>query len=279
MFKYENPSRSTNKKSPTKKQLAVLAKGRAIRMRNIRNRNKMKTQKGGAFCPEGTIPFNNGLHCCHNNTDMNDAPLDTERRASTSCKDNKYVSCKNDVDETIPNEICYRFISDVEKNHNGYANRHYKSTIDRLLISHIGQELTPEERAYFENVKVHYGNKIAMITLLDIDDWKKVEAGQQQPRVIQDNISGEMVSITGPPHPVPESPTVREQFGPMPEWAYVRDTAVPVGEPVEQPVDQSVISLDQDRETEHRSTAPVGLGDVSSKVVNDDSSSSSEDDE
>ena len=218
---------SRNKRSPTKKQLAALAKGRAVRMRNIRNNKKTKIQRGGAFCPEGTRPFNNRLYCCRQDTDMDDAPI---HDFSRTCKNNDYFKCENEVDNTIPNEICYKYLSDREKTLDSSVNRRHKNTLQRLLVSHKGTDLTREERAYFENVRFHYGTEAAMITLLDIDDWKKVTAGEQEPRFIRDHISETDVSFTGPPPPVPESPSVLAKFGRMPNWAYVQSTAVPVAE-------------------------------------------------
>ena len=46
---------SRKKRSPTKKQLAALAKGRAVRMRNIRKNKKTKIQRGGGMCASRAV--------------------------------------------------------------------------------------------------------------------------------------------------------------------------------------------------------------------------------
>lgn len=149
MFKVRDQSVAIRKKSPSKKQLAALAKGREIRSRNIKRGKRF----GGALCPEGTQPFNDGLHCCRHDTDHLGDPI---YKGSTGCKDNNYVKCENELDNTIPNEICYSRLSDRDQRHQGGAHSPYKETLWRLLVSYRGQDLSKSERAYIENVRVHY---------------------------------------------------------------------------------------------------------------------------
>ena len=269
---------SRKKRSPTKKQLAALAKGRAVRMRNIRKNKKTKIQRGGAFCPEGTRPFNNRLHCCRQDTDMVVAPINDFSR---TCKNNDYFKCENELDHTIPNEICYKYLSDREKTLDSSVNRRHKNTLQRLLVSHKGTDLTREERAYFENVRFHYGTEAAMITLLEIGDWNTVMTGQRDPRVIRDHISGTDVSFTGPPPPVPESPSVLAKFGRMPDWAYVQSTAVPVAEQAED-ADGAGAGAGEGAgivTNAGAAVAPNPQTKATGAAEDDDSSSSSEDDE
>ena len=273
---------SRKKRSPTKKQLAALAKGRAVRMRNIRKNKKTKIQRGGGMCPEGTVPFNNRLHCCRHDTDINGAPIDI---ASTSCKDSNYITCENEVDNTLSNEICYEYLSDVDKNlvalehhqheespPNGFGQNYIVAPRPRPSLA--VRQLTKEEKAYIANVVFHYGKKAAGLSILDVIDWNKVRQGLEG-RVIRDHISGEDISISGPPNPVPESPFVLAKFGRMPDWAYPQPSAVPVAEQVEGANDAGGSGAGM----ADVAAPPLPPAAATGAAEDDDSSSSSEDDE